>query len=595
MLKRISLLLMLACGLWLATTAAQAAKNEALDKAREAASHDEWEDAMHWAQQAVELEPKNEDAWALLGNTQMALGDTTSAVGSWEKAVSYDPRHTGAVLALTDHYLESNRVVDAERVVAAGEEKDKKGRIDEIKVARGLIFAHAGNMPEATKILASATAKNPKNPLYPQILARIYESKQVYDLAEKHYADAWALAPGDPVLAFEYGVVLQQQKKYKEALDLFKVVQEKDPNNKTVDYLVGRLYFAAGRYVEAARQFEMAVEKRPDHFLSNLLLGRSYYELSKSEKVDFYEKAVEWLRKASELKPDREDVKVLLAEVLLTRSRVSYAQAGQADQADVESDLMRLLYQRNLEELHGLVGNDKELQAAIDKVLVKLTSERQEEAKRRAKLLMLGIEYAREALTLNPTLPGAHGHIARCFDKLGLLDSAVVYQRVQYEMTPDDKTEFKRLVNMTQRLNRQGDLITLLQPMMGDTAMLARYGLILANAQIETANYNDARATIKQIVEYDPTYCDAHQLNAYIDLKRERYAEAIPALRAGVRSCPKESSLWVYLGDCLYFSNPKDKDTVKEAKEAYTKACALHNPDGCEKKEQVTELLKTLR
>ncbi|MFZ5434649.1 MAG: tetratricopeptide repeat protein [Calditrichota bacterium] len=526
---------------------AAAAKNEFLNKAREAARQEEWEQAAQFAQQAVEQEPKNEDAWSVLGDTQMGLGDSSSAVSSWEKALSLNAKLPSAVLSLTRFYLDANRINNAEQVVASAEEKDKKGRYDEIKVARGMIFASSGNMAEATKVLMSATAKNPKNPLYPQILARIYAGKQVYDLAEKYYADAWALDEGNPSIAFEYGVVLQAQKRYKEALDLFKVVQEKDPNNKTVDYLVGRLYFAAGRYAEAAKQFETAVEKRPDHFLSILLLGRSYMELSKQEKINFYGQACNWLEKAHGLKPDREDVTLLLADAKAQQGRMFYLQ-GAADTT-------------------GLAP------AFFDSALTK----------------------TKEALVLNPDQPNGNSQISRIFDKMGLLDSAVVYSQIQMQQSPDDRTEFARLVNLNQRMNRQSDLIALLQPVMEDTGYFNKYVMILANAQIETNNYSEARKTIGQIIERDPTNCDAHQLNAYVDLKRERYAEAIPALRAGVQACPKDANMWVYLGDCLYFSDPKKKDTVKQAKDAYTRACELGSRDGCEKKEQITELLKTLR
>jgi len=547
MLRQISHILCALVLAWLVSVPVQAAKNEALSQAQNAAAHNDWEEAATLAQQAVELEPKNEDAWSVLAQAQMELGDTSRAIAAWENAVTNNPRHAASVLALTDFYLEQQRAADAERVVAAAEEKDKKGRIDEIKVARGMIYAHSGNMPEATKILASATAKNPKNPLYPQILAGIYAGKQVYDLAEKHYADAWALAPGNPSLAYEYGLVLQQQKKYKEALDLFKVVQEKDPNNKAVDFLVGRLYYGAGRYAEAARQLETAVEKRPDHFLSNLLLGRSYMELSKREKINFYGMAAKWLSRTRELRPDRDDVTQLLAEALLQEGRMFYL-AGSAD----------------------TTGNG-------------------------TALLDSSIWVTKAALAVYPEQVGAYSQISRVFDKKNLLDSALVYAQLQYAQTPDDPREFARLVNLNQRLNRQRDLILLLSPTMEDTAMLARYGMILTNAQIETGNYGDARETIKKVIEHDPTNCDAHSMHAYIDLKRERYAEAIPALRAGVRSCPSDGGLWVYLGDCLYFSAPKDKATVQEAKDAYTKACSIGNRDGCEKKEQVTELLKSLR
>lgn len=528
------------------TVTSFAARNEELDRARAAAKHGEWELVAELTSQVVSKDANNDEAWTLLGDAQLALGDTAGAMRNYETALSHNARQPDAVLSYTFLLLDKRGIEDAEQVVAAAEAKDKKGKFDEIKVARGLIFARQGNMAEATKILASATAKNPENPLYPQILARIYDSKNVTDLAANYYAEAWKLDPGNPVIAFEYGVVLQKQKKYDEALNLFKEVQIKDPGNKSVDYLIGRLYFAAGRYAEASKQFELAVEKRPDHFLSVYLLGRSYLELSKAERLNLWAQATKHLQRALDLKPEREDVAAALAEGLYMRGRSYF------------------------------------LLANVDSL-------------RKPELYDSSLLFLRRALAFNLEIPGLLGQLSRTFDKRDMLDSALFYLQQHLAAHPEDQGEFPRVINLLQRTNNQRGLIDELAPLMDDTTALARYGLILANAQIETANYGDARETIRKVIKLDPGHCDAHQLNAYIDLKRERYAEAVPALQAGVRACPRDANLWLYLGDCLYFSDPKNKEVVKQAQNAYQKACELHNPDGCEKRDQVEALVRTLR
>jgi cytochrome c-type biogenesis protein CcmH/NrfG len=531
------------------------AANPALDKARQAASHSEWEDAAKFAQQAVTEDPGNEDAWVLLADAQMAIGDTLQAVSDYEKALALDPKLPSAVLALTQYYLKVDRLSSADSVVSAAQDKDKKGKFDEIKVARGLIYARLDSMAEATKILASAAAKNPKNPLYPQILARIYEDKKVHDLSEKYYADAWKLAPGDAGLAYEYGLVLQEQRKYDEALNLFKEVQTKDPKNRTVDYMVGRLYFAAKRWAEAATQFEKAVEKRPDHFSSWFLLGRSYFEFSKEEKKNFYHNAEKALRKAVALRPERKDATALLGETLLTQGRIYY-------------------------------------QLALS-----------DTARARA-LLDTSLQFCRDALLATPDQAGVYSQMGRSWTKAGNLDSAVVYHKLQLMRTPDDQTEFARLVSALQKKKDQAGLAETLAPVFNkldwtlkkaptDTLpnaqdkFIDRYAGVYANALIETGKSSQAREALKTMLAYNPQWCDGHSMNAYIDLKRERYADAVVALQAGVRSCPKDKDLWLSLGDSYYFSDPKNKENVKKAKEAYQRACALGSRDACSKVEQL--------
>ncbi len=529
-----------------------------LDQAREAAKHSEWEQAATLAQQAVHEDAKDDGAWTLLGEAQFALGDTAQAVQSFEKAVDLNPKQPISVLTLTRYYLRKNDGTNAERVVATAEARDAKGKFDEIKVARGMIFASQGNIAEATKAVASATAKNPKNPLYPQILAGIYEDKGVYDLAETHYADAWALDPGNAALAYEYGLVLQHQKKYDEALNLFKQVQEKDPNNKAVDYLIGRLYFAARRYDEASKQLEKAIAKRPDHFLSHFLLGRSYLEFSKAQKQNRYGDAERELRRALEIRPDHVEAKAALVEALATQGLYFYQLAA--------------------------VDTTGKQPALLDSSIV----------------------FSRAAQALDSTNQTVNGQLARAWFKLGNFDSSAWYSRKQLALTPGDDAEFGRLVSALQRKKDHAALAEVLRPRYdamswtaprtpGDSLttvrdkFLDKFAGAYANALLETGNAGGAREAMKTMLAYKPDWCDGHGLYAYMYLKAERYQEAVGALQSAVKSCPSNGDLWLSLGDSYYFSDSNNKDNVQKAKNAYQRACNLGNKDGCEKFSQLNK------
>ena len=146
-------------------------------------------------------------------------------------------------------------------------------------------------------------------------------------------------------------------------------------------------------------------------------------------------------------------------------------------------------------------------------------------------------------------------------------------------------------MNIYQRQKRQDALVSILEPVMGDSANFARYGLILVNAYSETNDFAKAKEFVQQVIAKDPANCNAHQTYAYIILKRERYGEAIGVLQAGVKACPKDCDMWAQLGDSYYFSNPKSKQAVENARDAYARACSLGCDDGCEKKTQVEQIL----
>jgi len=536
---------------------AQGAKNPSLENAREYAQQGDWETAIMHLQTAIGKDESNAAAWALWGDANLALGDTGDAIEHYEKAFSLDQKLPSPVLELTRFYLANNRDKDAERIVATAEKKDEKSKVDEIKVARGLIFAKQGNFPEATRILANAAAKNKKNPLYPTILARLYNNAGVKEQAVAYYADAWKLAPGDLTLAYEYALVLQDLQQYNEALDLFKVVQAKAPDNKTVDFMIGRLYFAAKRWGEAGAQFQKAVAKRPDHFMSYYLLGKSTFEYSKAEKVNFYRQSEHALRRALELKPDRADVISTLAEVLNVQARLMY-------------------------------------QLALSDTVPALS----------AAYCDTSIQLYHETLKLAPTTKAVNGYLARVYLKLGNLDSTIYYSKLQLLETPDDPADFSRLVSTLQKKKDFPGLVEALKPMYekhdwtfrraeGDSAVypqdkfLEKYAPIYASALMEAGETQKAREILVAMLAYAPKWKAGYGLNVYIDLKKSNYAGAIPVIRGALKELPNEADLWVQLGDCEYFANPKSREAVKRAREAYERAAALGSKDGKQKAEQL--------
>ncbi len=615
-----------------------AAKNEPLDRARELAKTGDWDQVQTLALQATDLDPKSDEGWRLRGRAGLFFGDTTTAISFYEKALALNPKQADAVVDLTTVYVALNKVEDANRVVAAAEAKDPKGKIDEIKVSRALVLGKQGKIGEATPILASATAKHPENPLYPLMLARIYGNANVTQLASDNYAKAWALDQGDPDIAFEYGQTLLTLKQYDEADNLFKIVQERDPDNKQVDYLRGRLRFAAKRYAEASAEFQKSVDKDPSNFLANYWLGRSFIDLSKSEKKNFYAAAIAPLGKALSLKPERADIALSLAEAKYFVGRSTFytsqqdslpadARTRMAEEFEKQAETYTKMSQDvrppippappqlpvnvdgGIPEIPALppipdverAMQEADLAARYRAVAVTLrdpSASLDGKHPLEKELLELATTTMLHAVGTAPELAkqqDAYANIARAFDKLEKLDSSLVYTDKQLELTPGSSSDVTRKVSLLQRLNDQARLAEYLNVLSADTVMLAKYGLILVNSYIETKQYEQAREAVQKVIARDPSNCDAHQLNAYIDLKRERYGAAISALLEGVKACPNNSDLWVFLGDSYYFSNENDKPTVQRAKDAYCRAGSLGNAVGREKCEQIGQILQQMR
>jgi len=591
------------------------APNPSLDQARDKAKAGKWDEVQQLAASAVAADPNSDEGWRLRGRAELFLGDTTASISYLEKALTLNPKQTDALIDLTSVYVATNKLDDADRVVAAAEKKDPKGKSDEIKVSRALILGKQGKIGEATPILASATARHPDNPLYPLMLARIYANAKVPQLAADNYDKAWDLDEGNPDIAFEYGNTLLDLKEYDEADRLFKIVQDRDPENKQVDYLRGRLRFAAKRFAEAAAEFEKAVEKNPQSFLPNYWLGRSYIDFSKAEKKNFYGAAIGPLRMALQQKPDRRDIAVSLAEaeyfvgrtIFATASQDSLSQESRTRLAD-EFVKQAADFEAHANEPYSSAAPDvnrttrmMELTARFRQAEISLRDPAvkfDDKSPLRRELFELAVSLMDHAVLDEPDLAkqqDVNAYIARAYDKLGNLEKSLEYTDKQLTVVPGSQADVTRKVSLLQRMGDQARLSEYLSVLTADSALFSKYGMILVNSYIETAQYDSARSAVKRVLAADPGNCDAHQLNAYIDLKRDRYGAAIAALQAGVNACPRNAGLWVFLGDSYYFSNENDKPTVQKAKDAYSRACELGDRNGCEKAEQIDQILRQMR
>ncbi|MBU0692095.1 hypothetical protein KKH18_09835, partial [bacterium] len=295
------------------------------------------------------------------------------------------------------------------------------------------------------------------------------------------------------------------------------------------------------------------------------------------------------LNKALELRPERKDVATQLGLAIFEQGKFNYRLASQDTTDEYKAE---------------------KLQTAIDLFHESLRYDHADEV---------------------------YSYMASSFDKLENLDSALVYTRMQLdhmllkhvksqkmkhavangdttgEITEPDISQYadstalriktalenvndlRRGVSILQRLKDQKGIIGFLEDLSGDDTILTQYGMILANAYIETNENTKARAIINRLIEKDPSDCSLHQLNAYIDLKNDHFKSAIEVLLQGVKACPKDPELWVFLGDSYYFSDEKHRPTVEKARDAYKKSCDLGSETGCEKAEQIKQILEQWR
>lgn len=173
---------------------------------------DDYPDAIHWLQKAVEFDPKNIDAWYSLGRCYYTQSRFSEAESAFSKTLELDPGHLKAAENL-------GLVLDAENRTAAADESFRRA----IALARdeprndewpyldyGSFLIDHDRSAEAVPLLKQAVVIAPKcvecHEKLGRALAVTGDSKQGITELE----DAVALSPQDAHLHYELGLAYRQ-------------------------------------------------------------------------------------------------------------------------------------------------------------------------------------------------------------------------------------------------------------------------------------------------------------------------------------------------------------------------------------------------
>ena len=115
------------------------------DAGRKAAAAEDFGRAVPLLQKAVATDPKNADAFNLLGYSLRKSGNLDAAFAAYEKALTLDPKHKGAHEYIGEAYLQAGNLAKAEEHLVAlddicffgcDEYEDLKQRIADFKAGK---------------------------------------------------------------------------------------------------------------------------------------------------------------------------------------------------------------------------------------------------------------------------------------------------------------------------------------------------------------------------------------------------------------------------------------------------------------------------
>lgn len=202
-----------------------------------------------------------------MGAMHERLGDTDAAISEYKKAQKADSQNSVIHLDLASLYIKKN---------------DTQKAIEELAIAAKID-------PEAVEPHA--------------ILAILYSSQNKPDLAASEYEialkNASKLQPENIGIYRTLGAVYLQQKKYKEAENVYRLIFNLSPNDSEAHFYLANIYEELKNRDAAVLELKKSLELNPDYHEALNYLGYLYVE--ENQNLD---KAEAMIRKALEMQPD---------------------------------------------------------------------------------------------------------------------------------------------------------------------------------------------------------------------------------------------------------------------------------------------------
>ena len=146
-------------------------------------------------------------------------GDQRIAEIYYKKVLGESPKHMEAMINLSALYVQQERYIEAEEVLAVIVKNDPAN--SKALVNMGVINLYKYNEPLAEEQFRAALAINPNEENALVNLAYLAERKMDYISAERYYRDLLQINPENFVVLLAYGHLFEGQKRYSEAVALY--------------------------------------------------------------------------------------------------------------------------------------------------------------------------------------------------------------------------------------------------------------------------------------------------------------------------------------------------------------------------------------
>ena len=279
------LLIIALCAFLFASCSSQAKQNH-ITKGEEFLQKRKFNEAVMEFRAAAEIDKNSGDAYWGLARAQENLGDYLSTIDNLRKAIELDPKNLEAKAKLGNYFLASNppSIADTEKLLEDIFNQDPK--FIEGYILKASLF-DVQNKPQADvlEILKQAIALNPKRVESYMSLSRYFMKKNDVQRAEKAIIEGIDAGDDKTTGFIEYGKFLVFQNRTDEAEQKYSKAIESSPNNIEAHEAIADFYISQKQFQKAEAQYLELVKIQENSPESRVELANFYERTGRNEEA----------------------------------------------------------------------------------------------------------------------------------------------------------------------------------------------------------------------------------------------------------------------------------------------------------------------
>lgn len=520
---------------------------------------------------AIEKGPESSTLWFQYGKVLNKLGKHEDAVKALRKVVESEPRNAVAWNIIGNSSVALSKSDDAIDAYKKALTTDPK--MLEALTGLGEELYRKKQYDESADAFENAIELNTDNSRLWSKLAKVHYDAQRFEKAVEAGQQSVIYVQSDLEPWMTLGNSYFALCKFTDAISAFERASSLEDQNPDIWNLIGKAYFAQDNYDESIKAFKQAVTLNPS-------IHGSWYDLGLAYAIkESFADAAEAFEKAGTIEPDKPFIWIQLGDMYMALQRFTDAIASYSRSVKLEPESYDALYRKGLACMQA---------GCIDDAIVSFVKAAELSHADIDIWFQMGMAYYKgnfftEAVQafemtaqLDPLRPDTWKHLALAKMELGDCEGAIDAFSKRLEFIPDDVDCWIRMGICSNRIGKYDNAIDALQKahtfVPDNIEVYEQLGL----ASHKSGDLDNAICYYKTITDRIPEDADAWVNMALAYHYKGEYQSAVDIYNKVINLTPGNPYTWYNLGLACHSNNQ-----INDAINAYRQAVKL-NPEAPE-------------